>query len=743
MSRRRWGAGLVAALTLVTLCPVEASAAAGPSASVSVHLTDLAAKTYLSRQPGVSWRRGHAPDGPTITVDSRRRYQEITGFGASFTDSSAWLVGTRLDPAQRDAVMRDLFSSQGIGLSLLRQPMGASDFAVTGNYSYDDMPAGQTDPALEHFSVGHDRAYIIPLLQQARRLNPKLTLMASPWSPPGWMKTSDSMIGGTLRPDAYQPLADYFVKFLQAYAAAGVPVRYITPQNEPLYVPSGYPGMSLSAQQQNDLIKNHLGPAIRERGLHTGILAYDHNWDVIGYPETMYADPATTGFVEGTAWHCYGGDVRAQSVSHNDYPNKPAWHTECSGGTWEGDEQAGFAAGMGLVINSTRDWAKGVVRWNMALDQNNGPTNGGCPTCRGVVTVAPDASGRWSYAKTVDYWALGHASKFVRPGARRIASSSLGAGDVQDVAFVNRDGSTALVAFNSATSAKTFQVQWGDKWFTYRLPAGAAATFTWSGTQHGAASPSELGSVDVPFVNRDGTRAVISYDSGLLAHQAQVRVGDQWLGYSLPAGASLEPPTASAPLPRDAWTVSASTSNPTEPPGRAVDGDAATRWSTGRGMKAGDWFQVDLGANQTFNQVVLDTTGSSGDSPRGYQLFVSDDGTNWGRPIATGQGSPVTKILVPQVTARYLRVVNQGDAGGWWSIHELNVLGPGGPAAGAARTDERGLQRKTAVLPDGTRLLVAYNSGRSVTTFDVRWGDTTYRYRLPAGAAAVFTTRQA
>jgi O-glycosyl hydrolase len=741
VSRRGLGVGLVTALSLLALCPAEASAVASAPAGVSVFLTDLGTKTYLSRQSNVSWHGGQAPEGPTITVDSQRRYQEITGFGASFTDSSAWLVGTRLDSAQRDAVMRDLFSGQGIGLSFLRQPMGSSDFAVNGNYSYDDMPAGQTDPTLAQFSIDHDRAYIIPVLKQARQLNPKLTVMASPWSPPGWMKTSDSMIGGTLKPDAYQPLADYFTKFLEAYAEAGVPVRYITPQNEPLYVPSGYPGMSLSAEQQNNLIKNYLGPALHDRELHTGILGYDHNWDVISYPETMYADPAATGFVAGTAWHCYGGDVRAQAVSHNDYPNKPAWHTECSGGTWEGDEQAAFAAALGLVINSTRDWAKGVIRWNMALDQNNGPTNGGCPTCRGVVTVAQDAAGHWSYTKTVDYWALGHASKFVRPGARRVASNSLGVGDVQDVAFVNPDGSTALVAFNSANSQKTFRVQWGNKWFTYSLAGGTAATFTWTGTQHGTVGPAAIGSVDIPIENPDGTRALISYDSGMLAHQAQVRVGNQWLGYTLPAGASLTPPTTAVPLPTSAWTVSASANDATEPPGRAIDGDPATRWSTGRGMRPGDWFQVDLGSEQTFNQVVLDTTGSSGDSPRGYELFVSNDGTNWGQPIATGPGSPVTKILIPQVTGRYIRVVNQGDAGNWWSIHELNVLGPAGPASVAAGSDSD-VQRKTAVLPDGTQLLVVYNSGRSVATFDVPWGDTAYAYRLPAGAAAIFTTRQ-
>ena len=235
--------------------------------------------------------------------------------------------------------------------------------------------------------------------------------------------------------------------------------------------------------------------------------------------------------------------MSAQAISHNNYPNKPAFHTECSGGEWEGDAQAGFAAGLGLVIDATRDWAQGVIRWNMALDQNNGPTNNGCLTCRGVVTVQQDAAGNWSYTKTADYWALGQASAFVRPGARRVASSTLGAGNVQDVAFVNPDGSTALVAFNSGTSPRTFQVQWGNRWFGYTLAGGAAATFTWTGTEQGAVDPAAIGSVDVPFVNPDGTRAMVSYDSGMLAFQNQVRVGGQWLGYTLPTGASLTPPT--------------------------------------------------------------------------------------------------------------------------------------------------------------------------------------------------------
>jgi len=303
--------------------------------------------------------------------------------------------------------------------------------------------------------------------------------MATPWSPPGWMKTSDSMIGGTLRPEAYQPLADYFAKFIEDYAAAGVPIRYITPQNEPLFIPGGYPGMFLSATQADDLIRNHLGATLRAHQLPTGILAYDHNWDAISYPETMYADPDAAGYVAGTAWHCYGGDVITQAVSHNNYPNKPAFHTECSGGEWEGDAQAGFAGALGLVIDTTRTWAKGTIRWNMALDENNGPTNGGCDTCRGVVTISKGADGKWGYSKTVDYWGLGQVSKYVHPGARRVASSS-DVNGLQSVAFQNADdASKALSVFNPAAAARRFAVHDGSSWFRYTLPAGSVVTFSW------------------------------------------------------------------------------------------------------------------------------------------------------------------------------------------------------------------------------------------------------------------------
>jgi glucosylceramidase len=326
----------------------------------------------------------------------------MTGFGASFTDSSAWLVA---NSPLRNSIMTKLFSpSQGIGLDFLRQPIGASDFSRSV-YSYDDRPSGQTDPSLANFSISHDTAYILPILQQALQLNPAITIMATPWSPPGWMKTSGSMIGGTLNTADYQVFANYLVKFLQAYQAAGVPVSLITPQNEPEYSPSNYPGSTLTAGQEVTLIDD-LGPAIRNAGLGTQILGYDHNWNDTSFPETILGDPTAGSYTAGTAWHCYAGDPSAQTTVHNAYPGKATYFTECSG-TQSSNPADTFADSLdwqteNLIIGATRNWAKSVVTWNMALDPSGGPSMN-CTTCTGVVTV-DNSAGTATYNAENQEW---------------------------------------------------------------------------------------------------------------------------------------------------------------------------------------------------------------------------------------------------------------------------------------------------------------------------------------------------
>jgi glucosylceramidase len=429
----------------------------------------------LQEKPALQFGAERKP-ALTITVDDAQRYQQIDGFGASLTDSSAWLLSHKLTDAQRKDALEMLFSrDKGVGLSMLRQPMGASDFALEA-YSYDDMPAGQSDPTLAHFSIDRDRQYIIPLLREALALNPKLKIIATPWSPPGWMKTSGSMIYGGLLPSSYAPLANYFVRYVKAYEAADVPIYGITPQNEPLHLPHDYPGMDMMPQEQIAFVRDHLGPALRDAGLKQKVLVFDHNWDLIDYPITVLSDPRAAAFAAGIAIHCYGGSVTAQTELHNRFPTKDIWLTECSGGDWQKGRP--LEQQVRLIIGATRNWAKSVILWNLALDQDHKPYLGGCNTCRGVVTVNHSTSPA-QVLPTVDFTALGHASKFVQQGAERIDSNSFEQGSLEDVAFRNPDGSIVLIVLNGSGQTTEFNIAWKKKYASYKLGPGAVATFRW------------------------------------------------------------------------------------------------------------------------------------------------------------------------------------------------------------------------------------------------------------------------
>lgn len=432
----------------------------------------------LQEKPALQFGSTRSPS-LTITVDDSRKYQQIDGFGASLTDSSAWLLWNKLTAQQRKEALEKLFSrSKGIGLSVLRQPMGASDFAIE-DYSYDDVPPGETDPELKKFSIDHDRAYIIPILRDALALNPKLKIIASPWSPPGWMKTSDSMIRGALLPSAYEPMAKYFVKFIQAYEAAGIPIFAVTMQNEPLNIPNDYPGLGMTAGEQIVFLRDHMAPAFHNASLETKIMVFDHNWDLIDFPIKVLSDSKAAAAAAGTAIHCYGGSVTAQSELHSRFPDKDIWLTECSGGEWQKGKLLEQQAR--LIIGATRNWAKSVVLWNLALNQDHKPFLGGCTTCRGVITVN-DSVTPSQVIETVDFTALAHASKFVEPGAYRIDSNSFGEGSFEDVAFRNPDGSIVLLVLNSANTSTELNIEWRGQYASYKLGAAAVATFRWSTT---------------------------------------------------------------------------------------------------------------------------------------------------------------------------------------------------------------------------------------------------------------------
>jgi len=430
----------------------------------------------LQQKPALYFGTIHLP-ALTITVDDARKYQQMDGFGASLTDSSAWLLWHKLSDQQRKEALERLFSpTQGIGLSVLRQPMGASDFAID-DYSYDDRPTGESDPELKKFTIDRDRAYIIPILREALALNPNLKIIASPWSPPGWMKTSGSMIQGSLLPLAYAPLAKYFVKFVQSYEAAGIPIYAVTIQNEPLNIPNNYPGLGMTAVEQTVFLRDHLGPQFHDAGISSKILIFDHNWDLIDFPIKVLNDLKAASAAGGIAIHCYGGSVTAQTELHERFPNKDIWLTECSGGDWQKGKL--LEEQTRLIIGATRNWARSVVLWNLALNQNHEPYLGGCTTCRGVITVN-DAASPAQVIETVDFTALGHASKFVQPGAYRIESNSFGQGSVEDVAFQNPDGSIVLLVLNGGGSIMKFDISWKGTYASATLGPGVVATFRWT-----------------------------------------------------------------------------------------------------------------------------------------------------------------------------------------------------------------------------------------------------------------------
>lgn len=413
----------------------------------------------------------------TLTIDTAQRFQTVQGFGAAVTDASAYLIDTKLTPEARAALLRDLFGRDGgIGLNTTRLTIGASDFSKT-HYSYDDMPRGQRDPDLAHFSIAPAREHLIPVLRQILAVDPALTIVASPWSAPGWMKTTDSLIKGRLRKEAYPAFAHYLDRYVQAMADEGIPVEYLTIQNEPHFEPENYPGMRVEPDERAAFVGGYLGPLLAERGRGTQILDWDHNWDQPESPLGMLADAKAARYVDGIAWHCYNGDVSAQSKVHRAYPGKSTWFTECSGGGWSPgwDEGLKWTAGT-LVIGTLNNWAEGVVIWNLALDENSGPHKGGCGDCRGVVTI-DSATGK--VTRNVEYYALAHASRFAEPGAQRVATN----GSIDGVAAVTlrnpSDADRVLILFNGANKARMIAVADGERRFALTIPAGAVETWTW------------------------------------------------------------------------------------------------------------------------------------------------------------------------------------------------------------------------------------------------------------------------
>jgi len=408
---------------------------------------------------------------PTIEVDSTQTFQTIDGFGYALTGGSAYLID-KLSSADKSSLLNELFGSgsNSIGVSYLRISIGASDLNASV-FSYDDMPAGQTDVNLAQFSLSQDMIDLIPVLKQILAINLNIKILATPWSPPVWMKDNGSSIGGSLQSQYYDAYARYFVKYIQQMQANGITITAITPQNEPLYGGNN-PSMLMTAAQEATFIKNNLGTAFQSAGINTKIIVYDHNCDRPDYPITILNDATARSFVDGSAFHLYAGDISALTTVHDAYPEKNVYFTEqwtAGNASFDGDLKWHL---KNVIIGTIRNWGKVALEWNLANDASYNPhTPGGCTECKGAVTIDAGIS------RNVSYYIVAHASKFVPPASVRIASNIVG--ELYNVAFKIPDGRKVLIVINNGAANSSFNIKYKGQWVTSGLAAGSVGTYVW------------------------------------------------------------------------------------------------------------------------------------------------------------------------------------------------------------------------------------------------------------------------
>ena len=439
---------------------------------VEMWLTKPDQSVLLQKQAAILSFVSTANSFPNIDVDSATTYQTIDGFGYTLTGGSAYLIN-QMDAASRASLLNELFgnAANSIGVSYLRVSIGASDLN-NSVFSYDDMPAGQTDISLSNFSLSQDTLDLIPVLKQILAINPNIKILGSPWSPPVWMKDNGSTIGGSLQTQYYNVYANYFVKYIQQMQLKGIPVNAITVQNEPQN-PGNNPSMVMSATQQANFIKNNLGPAFQSAGIGTKIIIWDHNCDNPNYPISILNDAAAKAFIDGSAFHLYNGDISALSNVHTAHPDKNLYFTE----QWTGASSS-FDGDLkwhvkNVIIGSMRNWSKVALEWNLANDPAYGPhTPGGCTECKGAITISGS-----SISKNVGYYIVAHASKFVPSCSVRISSSLVS--NLPNVAFKTPDGKKILIVVNESASVISFNISYKGRYVITSLSAGNVATFSW------------------------------------------------------------------------------------------------------------------------------------------------------------------------------------------------------------------------------------------------------------------------
>jgi glucosylceramidase len=459
--------GLTATSTTELVSAMGKSEAAPPAGDIEVRVTS--GKLRYAAAAALPWRTGAVAEENAVSLDPGRKFQEMLGFGAAFTDAACYSFN-RLSPPVREELFHELFHPSEMGINVCRTCIGSSDYS-TEIFSYDE---GDADPELKRFSIGHDQAYVLPTLRLARKANPDLFLFSSPWSPPGWMKAGASMLGGSMRQRYFAPYAQYFLKFLQAYAAEGVPVQAVTVQNEVDTDQDGrMPACLWPQEYEIGFVKNHLGPLLRQSGLPTKVWILDHNYNLWGRAICELDDDELRKYSNAVAFHGYVGTPEMMSKVHEARPDAQLYWTEGGPDYTAADYATDWANWARTFTAAIRHWCQSITGWNLALDEKGRP-NIGPFSCGGMVTIHSQTS---EITRSGQYWALAHFSRAVRRGARRFETTSKLAG-VDHVGFENPDGQKILVVTNSGP-ATTATLRQANKAADLALEPGSVTTLLW------------------------------------------------------------------------------------------------------------------------------------------------------------------------------------------------------------------------------------------------------------------------
>ena len=425
----------------------------------------------------------------TITLNPAERYQTMDGFGAAITGSTSYNL-MQMTAEDRTRFLKETFSeTEGFGHSYIRIAIGCSDFSLS-EYSLCD------NPGIENFALqSEERDYIIPILKEILAINPSIKIIGSPWTPPRWMKVNNltdlqpynEWTSGQLNPKYYGDYGTYFVKWIQALEAEGIPIYAVTPQNEPLNRRNSA-SMFMGWQEQQAFIKEGLGPHLRDAGLDTKIYVFDHNYnydnmaDQADYPIHLYEDDAAASFVAGAAYHNYGGNREELLDIHQQRPDKELIFTETSIGTWNDGQNLStrlMADMEDVALGTVNNWCKAVIVWNLMLDSDRGPNReGGCQTCYGAVDLAKNDYK--TIRRNSHYYILSHLAAVVKPGATRIGTSGYTATGITYAAFENPDGSFATVLLNNTGEKKRITLADDDHHFSYEVPAKSVVSYRWN-----------------------------------------------------------------------------------------------------------------------------------------------------------------------------------------------------------------------------------------------------------------------